>query len=67
MYLVKEVKIKNGFIRHNNYTKIKTVERFLGYIPGTLKTIKVKEHYFNKVYLTEGNEENGFGYAFVKL
>lgn len=68
MYIVKEVEFEKGVISgHNDYTKTKTIKEFLEYVPYTPIIIKVKGYKFNRVYLTNGTKENGYGYAFVKM
>lgn len=66
MYLVKNIEIKNGVIYSDNYTKTKTIKEFLNNVAHKATIIKVRGYVFNRIYLTQGNEENGWGYAFVK-
>lgn len=66
MYDVKVVEIHNGVVSYNHYTKTKTIKEFLEHVSYKLTIVKARGYKFNRVYLTTGNKENGYGYAFVK-
>lgn len=56
---------KDESIYYERYTMTKSLEDFLENVPYKRKSIRVEGYKFDRVYLTNLNWENGFGYAFI--
>lgn len=65
-YKVSAIRIEGGVITTETYGTTKSIKSFFEDKSPAIEIFPVAGWRFNRIYLTKGNQEFGFGWAFFK-